>query len=130
MHLNVIELSTWLFAGALFAGFLGALTGLGGGVVIVPLLTLVFGIDIRYAIGASLVSVIATSSGAASAFVRASIFAIRPSFHALRCHCQLPRPMRTGSKASVKSEGTMRPAARQRANNFTPWRGDLPRPCS
>ena len=52
------------------AGFLGGLTGLGGGVVIVPLLTLVFGVDIRYAIGASLVSVIATSSGAAAAYVK------------------------------------------------------------
>jgi uncharacterized membrane protein YfcA len=53
----------------LLAGFLGALTGLGGGVVIVPLLTL-FGVDLRYAIGASLVSVIATSSGAAAAYVK------------------------------------------------------------
>lgn len=52
------------------AGFLGALTGLGGGVVIVPLLTVVFGVDIHYAIGAALVSVIATSSGAAAAYVR------------------------------------------------------------
>jgi uncharacterized membrane protein YfcA len=51
------------------AGFLGALTGLGGGVVIVPLLVLM-GVDIHYAIGAALVSVIATSSGAASAYVR------------------------------------------------------------
>ncbi len=50
--------------------FFGALTGLGGGVVIVPLLTLAFGVDIRYAIGASLVSVIATSSGAAAAYVK------------------------------------------------------------
>src|SRR5580700_2800468 len=49
---------------------LGSLTGLGGGVVIVPLLTLVFGVDLRYAIGASLVSVIATSSGAAAAYLR------------------------------------------------------------
>ena len=56
--------------GALLAGFLGALTGLGGGVVIVPLLTLVFHVDIHYAIGAALVSVIATSSGAAAAYVR------------------------------------------------------------
>ncbi len=62
--------SLLLFAGSLFAGLLGALTGLGGGVVIVPLLTLVFGVDIRYAIGASLVSVIATSSGAAAAYVK------------------------------------------------------------
>ena len=56
--------------GSFFAGMLGSLTGLGGGVVIVPLLTLVFGVDIRYAIGASLVSVIATSSGAAAAYLR------------------------------------------------------------
>ncbi|MGD1069928.1 MAG: sulfite exporter TauE/SafE family protein [Bryobacteraceae bacterium] len=63
-------LSTFVFAGSLGAGFLGSLTGLGGGVVIVPLLTLVFGIDLRYAIGASLVSVIATSSGAAASYVR------------------------------------------------------------
>jgi len=56
--------------GSLLAGFLGSLTGLGGGVVIVPLLALVFHVDMRYAIGASLVSVIATSSGAAAAYVR------------------------------------------------------------
>jgi uncharacterized protein len=55
---------------SVLAGLLGALTGLGGGVVIVPLLTLGFGVDIRYAIGASLVSVIATSSGAAAAYVK------------------------------------------------------------
>ena len=52
------------------AGFLGSLTGLGGGVVIIPLLTIGLHVDIRYAIGASLVSVIATSSGAAAAYVR------------------------------------------------------------
>lgn len=52
------------------AGLLGSIVGLGGGVVIVPVLTLLYGIDIRLAIGASLVSVIATSSGAASAYVR------------------------------------------------------------
>ena len=65
-----MEFSTLIFSGSLVAGFLGALTGLGGGVVIIPLLTLCFGVDIRYAIGASLVSVIATSSGAAAAYVR------------------------------------------------------------
>jgi len=64
-------------AGSVLAGLLGALTGLGGGVVIVPLLTLVFGVDIRYAIGASLVSVIATSSGAAAAFVKEGYSNIR-----------------------------------------------------
>ncbi len=61
----------------MIAGFLGSLTGLGGGVVIIPLLTLVFGVDIRYAIGASLVSVIATSSGAAAAYVKEGYSNIR-----------------------------------------------------
>jgi uncharacterized protein len=59
------------------AGLLGALTGLGGGVVLVPLLTILFHVDIRYAIGASLVSVIATSSGAASAYVKEGFSNIR-----------------------------------------------------
>lgn len=59
-----------VFGGSLIAGLLGSLTGLGGGVVIVPMLTLMLGVDLRYAVGASLVSVIATSSGAASAYVR------------------------------------------------------------
>jgi hypothetical protein len=56
---------------------LGALTGLGGGIVIVPLLTLACGVDLRYAIGASLVAVIATSSGAAAAYVREGFTNIR-----------------------------------------------------
>ena len=68
--MNVLEFSGLVGAGAMLAGFLGALTGLGGGVIIVPLLTIALGVDIRYAIGASLVSVIATSSGAAAAYVR------------------------------------------------------------
>jgi len=67
---TTLEVTVLISAGAFLAGLLGALTGLGGGVVIVPLLTLVFGIDFRYAVGASLVSVIATSSGAAVAYVR------------------------------------------------------------
>jgi uncharacterized membrane protein YfcA len=67
---NSLEFTALIWAIAAVAGFLGALTGLGGGVILTPALTLLFGIDIRYAIGASLVSVIATSSGAASAYVR------------------------------------------------------------
>jgi len=59
-----------LFLISIVAGGLGALLGLGGGIIIIPTLTLLFGIDIRYAIGASIVSVIATSSGAAAAYVR------------------------------------------------------------
>ena len=75
--MSVLALTLIIAAGAFAAGVLGALTGLGGGIVIVPLLTLVFGVDIRYAIGASLVSVIATSSGAAAAFVREGYTNIR-----------------------------------------------------
>jgi uncharacterized membrane protein YfcA len=66
-----------LFGASIFAGLLGALTGLGGGVVIVPVLVVLFKVDIRYAIGASLVSVIATSSGAAVAYVREGLSNIR-----------------------------------------------------
>jgi uncharacterized membrane protein YfcA len=75
--MNVLEFTAVVWLGALAAGFLGALTGLGGGVVIVPLLTLVFGVDLRYAVGASLVSVIATSSGAAAAYLREGYSNIR-----------------------------------------------------
>ncbi len=75
MHVLGFTITIW--AGSLVAGFLGALTGLGGGVVIVPLLTLALGVDIRYAVGASLVSVIATSSGAAVAYVREGFSNIR-----------------------------------------------------
>jgi len=68
--MSVFLFTLLVLLGSFIAGLLGALTGLGGGVVIVPLLALVFHVDMRYAIGASLVSVIATSSGAAAAYVR------------------------------------------------------------
>ena len=55
---------------AVLAGFLGSLVGLGGGIIITPALTILFGIDIKYSIGASIVAVIATSSGSAIAFVK------------------------------------------------------------
>lgn len=65
-----LTLGPAIAAGAFFAGFLGSLTGLGGGIVIVPMLTLLFHVDLRYAIGASLIAVIATSSGSAAAYMR------------------------------------------------------------
>jgi hypothetical protein len=74
---NTIEFTGVIALGSFLAGFLGALTGLGGGVVIVPLLALALGVDIRYAIGASLVAVIATSSGAAAAYVKEGFSNIR-----------------------------------------------------
>ncbi len=75
--LNVLEFTFLVWTGSLAAGFLGALTGLGGGVVLVPLLTIFFHVDLRYAIGASLVSVIATSSGSAAAYVKEGFSNIR-----------------------------------------------------
>jgi len=75
--MSLFEFTALLFGTSLFAGFLGALTGLGGGVVIVPVLVLAFKVDLRYAIGASLISVIATSSGAAAAYVREGLSNIR-----------------------------------------------------
>jgi len=66
-----------LAAAAFVAGVIGALIGLGGGVIITPLLVLGFGIDIRYAMGAALASVIATSSGAAAAYLRDGISNLR-----------------------------------------------------
>jgi uncharacterized membrane protein YfcA len=75
--MTILFFTLALFIGALAAGLLGSLTGLGGGVVLIPLLTLVFKVDIHYAIGTSLVSVIATSSGAAAAYVREGITNIR-----------------------------------------------------
>jgi len=68
--LSILLLALFLAIGSFGAGLLGALTGLGGGLVVVPMMTLLFHVDLRYAIGASLVSVIATSSGAAAAYVR------------------------------------------------------------
>lgn len=75
--MNVLEFTTVVAGISALAGFLGALTGLGGGVVVTPVLTLLLGVDIRYAIGATLVSVIATSSGAAAAYVREGFSNIR-----------------------------------------------------
>jgi uncharacterized protein len=75
--MTILEFSLLVWAGSLIAGFLGALTGLGGGVVLVPMLSLLLGVDIRYAIGASLVSVIATSSGAAATYVKEGFSNIR-----------------------------------------------------
>ncbi|ADW69686.1 sulfite exporter TauE/SafE family protein [Granulicella tundricola] len=75
--MNAVEFSVLIGVASLLAGFLGSLTGLGGGVVIVPLLALGFKVDIHYAIGASLVSVIATSCGSAGSFLREGYSNIR-----------------------------------------------------
>jgi uncharacterized protein len=77
MGISVLELTLLVWLGAVAAGVVGALTGLGGGIIIVPMLTLLFNVDMRYAIGAALVSVIGTSSGAAAAYVREGYSNIR-----------------------------------------------------
>ena len=75
--MTILLLTLYILIGAYFAGLIGSLTGLGGGVVIIPLLTLVLNVDFHYAIGASLVSVIATSSGSAAAYVKEGITNMR-----------------------------------------------------
>lgn len=68
--MSILAFSVVVALGSFAAGLLGSLTGLGGGIIVVPMLTILLHVDLRYAIGASLVSVIATSSGAAAAYVR------------------------------------------------------------
>jgi hypothetical protein len=78
MHdLNNLLFTLLIYIGSFSAGLLGSLTGLGGGVIVVPMLTVLFGVDIHFAAGASLISVIATSSGAASAYVKEGYSNIR-----------------------------------------------------
>ncbi|HEX4749533.1 MAG TPA: sulfite exporter TauE/SafE family protein [Bryobacteraceae bacterium] len=71
------EFAPIVLMASMVAGFVGSLTGLGGGVIVTPVLTLFLGVDLHYAIGASLVSVIATSSGAAAAYVRDGYSSVR-----------------------------------------------------
>lgn len=75
--MTIIIFTIILFFGAIAAGTLGSLTGLGGGVVIIPLLTLGFGVDIKYAVGTALVTSIATSSGAAAAYIKEGMTNVR-----------------------------------------------------
>jgi uncharacterized protein len=75
--MSILVFTVIILIGSYFAGLLGSLTGLGGGVVIIPLLTILLKVDIHYAIGASLVSVIATSSGSAAAYVKEGITNMR-----------------------------------------------------
>ena len=75
--MTVLVFTLIVLVGSFLAGLLGSLTGLGGGVIIIPLLTLGLGVNIHYAIGASIISVIATSSGSAAAYVKEGITNIR-----------------------------------------------------
>lgn len=75
--MTVLVFTLIVLVGSFLAGLLGSLTGLGGGVIIIPLLTLGLGVNIHYAIGASIISVIATSSGSAAAYVKEGITNVR-----------------------------------------------------
>jgi uncharacterized protein len=75
--MSALEFSAIVFAVSAVAGFLGSLTGLGGGVIVTPVLTILLGVDLHYAMGATLVSVIATSSGAAAAYVKEGFSNVR-----------------------------------------------------
>ncbi|WP_448606187.1 sulfite exporter TauE/SafE family protein [Paenimyroides ceti] len=75
--MTILSFTIILFLGAVTAGIIGSLSGLGGGIVVIPLLTILLGVDLHYAIGAALVSVIATSSGSAAAYVREGITNMR-----------------------------------------------------
>lgn len=77
MAITVLDYAFYMVLISIFAGFVGSLVGIGGGIIIVPILTLVFNIPVGYAIGASIVSVIATSSGSASAYVKDKITNLR-----------------------------------------------------
>jgi len=75
--MSVLIFTLIILVGSCFAGLVGSLTGLGGGFIIIPLLTIILRVDIHYAIGASLVSIIATSSGSAAAYVKEGITNMR-----------------------------------------------------
>jgi len=75
--MSPFEFALLVFGVSILAGAIGSLLGLGGGIIVIPALTLLFHVDIRYAIGASIVAVIATSSGAASAYVRDGLANLR-----------------------------------------------------
>lgn len=75
--MTILAFTIILLAASYLAGLLGSLTGLGGGVVVIPVLTLCFGVDFHYAIGGALVASIATSSGSGSAYVKEGITNIR-----------------------------------------------------
>jgi uncharacterized membrane protein YfcA len=70
-------LDAGIFVVSVLAGLIGSLAGVGGGILVIPALTVLFGVDIHLAVGASIISVIATSSGAASAYVRDRITDMR-----------------------------------------------------
>jgi hypothetical protein len=76
-QLFVVEFLLFMFVVSIFAGIFGSIVGLGGGVVVIPVLTILLGVDIHFAIGASIVAIIGTSSGAASTYVKDKVTNLR-----------------------------------------------------
>lgn len=70
-------LALGIFVAALIAGLIGSLFGLGGGIIIIPALTIVFGLPLKEVIGASLVGVIATSLGGSTRYIDEGLVNIR-----------------------------------------------------
>jgi hypothetical protein len=75
--MSLILFSVAVLFTSLGAGMVGAILGLGGGILLVPILTVFYGVDIHYAMGASIISVIATSSGAAASYLRTGLSNLR-----------------------------------------------------
>ena len=75
--MGLIEFLLALFVTSVGAGVVGAVLGLGGGILLVPILTVAFGVNLHYAMGASIIAVIATSSGAAASYLRSGLTNLR-----------------------------------------------------
>jgi len=75
--LLIVEFIILIFLFSIAAGVFGSIVGLGGGVVVIPVLTILFGVNIHFAIGASIVAIIGTSSGAASTYVKDRVTNLR-----------------------------------------------------
>lgn len=73
----IVEFVLLMFLVSILAGIFGSIVGLGGGVVVIPVLTILLGVNIHFAIGASIVAIIGTSSGSASTYVRDKVTNLR-----------------------------------------------------
>ncbi|WP_220751911.1 sulfite exporter TauE/SafE family protein [Apilactobacillus xinyiensis] len=73
----MIHIAITMIILGIIAGIAGAILGLGGGIIVTPILTLLFGLDIKYAIGASIIVVIATSSGSTIAYLKDEVLNLR-----------------------------------------------------
>ncbi|MCC7193656.1 MAG: sulfite exporter TauE/SafE family protein [Phycisphaeraceae bacterium] len=75
--MSAIEFTLASFSISVAAGLLGSMLGIGGGIIVVPALTQLLGVDMKYAVAASFIGVIATSNGAAASYVRQHLTNLR-----------------------------------------------------